>query len=81
MNDSVPGFDNDSIGLQDLVSRPFPQSSLKGYACDATASCIHDCLKYAFPRRTAHLNYFIGGAVVFGEVSMIVLTKDPELAS
>ena len=40
------------LGLRDLVSCPFPQSSLKGYACNAPASCLHDCHKYGFSWRT-----------------------------
>jgi len=52
-SDSVPGFDHDCFGLWDLVSCSLPQSCLKGYACNAVASCLHNCLKYAFSwRRT-----------------------------
>ena len=59
-SDSVPGFDHDGFGLRNLVSCPFPQSCLKGYACNAPASYLHDCFKYVFSWRTTLAHNFHG---------------------
>jgi hypothetical protein len=79
-SDSVPGLDYDGFGLRDLVSCPFPQSCFKGYACNAPASCLHDCLKYVFLGEQPSLMIFVGATVVISGVSMIVITKDSKLA-